>query len=183
MSNTAYNILDPMIGQEEKLSACCDDEGRILIFRKLATIPVTPWIQRLLEIVAAVDATSVQKAIDNHAPADEGMVNGEASDFLPVSFWPLIDEEGATDTQIACVAFDSGFDSHVDTPWCDVDDVKEDLPVSPDRAREVLKEWLASSPEPDDHLYVTALEHALANRFREMGSTIREILIRRDATQ
>jgi hypothetical protein len=165
-----------MIGQEEeKLSACRDEEGRVLIFRKLATIPVTPWIQRLLEIAAAIEAVSVQEAIDNNAPADEDMVNGVATDFLPVSFWPLVDEEGATDTQIACLAFDSGFVSRVDTPWCDVDDVKE-LPASPDGAREALKEWLASYPEPDDHLYVTALEHALARRFGEMGVTTRKIL-------
>jgi hypothetical protein len=164
------------------LSAHRDEMGHVLITRTLAVITVTPWVQRLLEIVAAIDAVSVQKAIDSHLPEDEGMVSGDARDLLPPSLWLLVDEEGATDTQIACAAFDCGFMSMVDTLWGDTDDV-EALPASPEQARQALKEWLASSPAPDDHLYVTALEHALAQRFGEMGVTTRKILVRLDAAQ
>ncbi len=94
--------------------------------------------------------------------------------------WPLVDEENATDTQLACVAFDCGFHSMIDTLWCDVERAEE-LPATPDQARQALKAWLASTPAPDDDLYVAALEHALAGRFSEMGATIRTILSHIDA--
>ena len=126
-----------------------DEKGRVIIARTLASIQVTPWIQRLLEIVAAIEGVSVREAIGSHLPADEYMVCGDGRDLLPASFYPLIDEEDATDAQIACAAFDHGFQSKLDTLWGDA----------------------------DDHLYVTALEHALANRFAEMGVVVtRKIL-------
>lgn len=164
----------------DKLAAYRDEEGRVVIVRPLATISVTPWTQRMLETVAAIEGISVEQAISNHVPDDEGMVHGEASDFLPVAFWPLVDEENATDTQLACVAFDCGFHSMIDTLWCDVERAEE-LPATPDQARQALKAWLASTPAPDDDLYVAALEHALAGRFSEMGATIRTILSHIDA--
>lgn len=166
----------------DTLSAHRDEDGRVVIARTLASITVTPWIQRLLEIVAAIDGVTVQKAINSHLPEDEYMVSGEAVDLLPPSFHPFVDQENATDTQIACAAFNHGFESSIDTLWSDADDVKE-LPASPDQARVALKEWLASSPDDADHLYVAALEHALANRFDDMGVTIRKILDRIDNPQ
>jgi hypothetical protein len=159
------------------LSAFLDEEGRVLVVRTLATIQVSPWHHRLLEIAAEIDGVSVRSAIDRNAPADESMVSGTVTDILPVSLWRLVDHEHATDTQVACAAFDCGFRSKIDTPWADVDSV-EDLPSSPDAARLALKQWLTSSPpEPTDSLCVTALEHAIATRFGAMGVTIRKILI------
>ena len=167
----------------EALSARYDaKENVVVIFKPVATITVTPWIARLLTVVAEIDNSSVADAINSHLADDEYMVSGDARDFLPVSFWPLVENGAATDTQIACAAFDSGFQSLVDTPWGDVDHVDE-LPTTPDEAREVLWKWLGADTLPNDHLYATALDFALNSRFQDMGEIIRQILDRHEAAQ
>jgi len=170
----------------DKLSVRFEHDGEeAVVLLELIRVSMTPWVRRLVEIVAQVDDLPLDQSINRSLSCHDEMTfvpgdPGDPSTIVPTSLWSVFeagDETpgSLTDSQIAAAVFDYAFDLRCETPWYDEEDVSK-LPKTPDEARAQLKTWLGEPVPGEDDLFWEGLEHALAARWTEMGRTVRQLL-------
>jgi hypothetical protein len=153
-------------------------------------VEVTPRVQRVLDVIAAIEGRSVDEAVEDYLNDLKPGFDHEAEDnecepiaIMNVSFWTLLKID-PTPVQMACAAFDHVLPMNYvgEGPWSYILEHHEDeeaaseLPKDAVQARAELKIWLAGDgtdawPEKVEALCIELLEHALAGEWSKLRPT------------